>query len=260
MEILIDRKRVALVLIACISVLLIANCIGIFVRFTVPPEEITFETGYNFLLKFDLDAEVNIPTFYSAVVLLFCSIFLLIIAHEQKARGRNYRSWTVLSLIFLFLAFDEAAALHEILIKTFRGIFHTGGVLYWAWVIPYGALLVVFVLAFTKFLFRLPKRTRYWFIASGFIYVLGAIGFEMLGSAQADSLGGNIHPQYSFGLLYVATYTMEELLEMVGAAMFLSTLVSHISREYGSVVLRLGSEQNVPVAPLTVRERSGEKE
>ena len=42
-----------------------------------------------------------------------------------------------------------------------------------------------------SFLFRLHRRTRVLFLAAGTIYVLGAIGVEMLGGLHIESHGGS---------------------------------------------------------------------
>ena len=64
------------------------------------------------------------------------------------------------------------------------------------------------------------------FITSGAIFVLGAIGFEMLSGWQAEVSGKRTY-------LYMIFYTCEEALEMTGIAIFIYALLSHIVNEMG---------------------------
>jgi len=44
-------------------------------------------------------------------------------------------------------------------------------------------------LAYLKFVWALPKRTRLHFIMAGVIFLTGALGVEMLGAREADLYG-----------------------------------------------------------------------
>jgi hypothetical protein len=65
----------------------------------------------------------------------------------------------VSGLIFLFLSIDTMVSIHESLVFPVRKFFGASGFLYYSWVIPYGVVLVFFIIAYSKFLFQLPKRT-----------------------------------------------------------------------------------------------------
>ena len=177
------------------------------------------------LLFFDVDRERSIPTFYSAILLLTCALLLWIIFTVHRKRGENYLYWAGLSLIFLFLATDEAAALHENLINPLRNIFNTTGVLYYAWVIPYGILLLIFVGFYAKFLFSLPKETAVMFVISGAVFVTGAFGFELVSGYLVDATGTG-------SLLQSFLNLIEEVLEMIGSTLFIYTLLSYLANRF----------------------------
>ena len=157
--------------------------------------------------------------------LIVASLLLLIIGAKHRSNGTNYVPWLALAVIFLFLAVDETAKIHERFLIPVRTAFDLTGLLYDAWVVPYGIAVVVFVIAFSRFLFRLPKETTRWFIASGAIYVTGALGFEMLGAKYVESYGEE-------NIVYAMIYTCEELLEMFGIALFVYALLAYISSEF----------------------------
>ena len=111
---------------------------------------------------FTVNAEGMIPTMYSTVALLFCSTLLTIIAlSKKKTSAKYFPHWLGLALIFLFLAMDEALEIHEQFGGPVRSALDiTSGLLYFAWVIPYGFALFIFLAAYLKFITELPARTR----------------------------------------------------------------------------------------------------
>ena len=95
-----------------------------------------------------------------------------------------------------------------------RAWLNTGGLLYFAWVIPAALLLVVFAVLYFSFLVDLPARTRRLFLIAGGVYVGGALGLEILGSYMATRFGRESIP-------YEAAVVVEEFCEMVGVVIFL---------------------------------------
>ena len=86
---------------------------------------------YGLVPLFDLNREANVPTFYSALVLLFCSVLLRIVACTQKGTHR-FLGWGVLAAVFLFLAADEVLAIHERLAEPLRSALDLSGYLRFA--------------------------------------------------------------------------------------------------------------------------------
>jgi hypothetical protein len=210
-----------------IGLLLCANLLGIVSKYY-------FNQGsvYGLVGLFDFDTERNIPTLYSSIALLFSSILLSLIAFKHKKLELPYIAWFGLSLIFLFLSIDETSSIHERLSTPTREQFGTSGVLYFAWVVPYGLASLIFIIAYTKFLFKLPKRIMVLFLISGFIFVLGAIGFELIGGRYQGLYG-------SENILYSIITTCEELLEMLGIAIFIYTLLTYMVNQFDGVVITI---------------------
>jgi hypothetical protein len=182
-----------------------------------------------------VDEECNIPSWYSASLLLLCSLLLGIIAAAQRQRRDGYFGhWLALALIFLLLSLDETAQLHELSIAPLRDRFHATGLLYYAWIVPAGVGVALFGLSYLRFLAALPARSRRLFLVAGAIYVGGALGVEALSGAQA-SRHGEHNP------IYHAIVTVEESLEMVGLVVFIYALLDYLSRQFTTVRLHVAS-------------------
>ena len=188
---------------------------------------------FDFIELVDFDYEGNLPSFYSALALLFSSALLSLIArHKKQIQCSYYGHWVFLSLIFMWLSLDEALGLHEEFGDFIESLslFEASGFLYFAWIVPYGILLTIFILSYLKFLMSLPKATSVLFIYAGSIFVFGAIGLESFSAKEAD-LNGSTTIKYS------ALYTLEEFCEMTGVVIFIHALLQYIEKELGEIRL-----------------------
>jgi len=224
MNIEIYPKEVFAKLLYFIFALLLFNIIGIISKYYFG------YSIYGLVRLFNFDIERNIPTLYSTLALLFASILLLIITIAHKRNNSAYLSWLGLAFIFLFLSMDEFMSLHEHLIIPVRESLDTSGVFYFAWIIPYGIALIVFVIVYFKFLTNLPRNIMILFVVSGAVFVSGALGFEMVGGIYSELYGEN-------NLLYASIYTCEEFLEMLGIAIFIYTLLRYINSQFKTLTI-----------------------
>lgn len=181
---------------------------------------------------FNMDDENNVPTLFSSFLLSVCGVLAWCVGGEKLARVRgDSKFWFGLAAIFLFLAADEALRLHEMLISPVRAALGTGGVLHFAWVIPYGALLIVFAVAYYRFLFRQERMLRNRMILAGLVYVSGALGMELIGGYYHDAVNGQIDA------IYVAMTTVEETMEIAGLLIFSHALVAYLERTISGMCL-----------------------
>jgi hypothetical protein len=219
-------KKVVTILGAIIIFLILANMVGIVSYFYF---------GSHRIALFNLDSEGNIPTLYSFVTELLCAGLLAIIATARKRQEkREYLYWAGLAIIFLFLALDDGAAIHENIIRPLRNALHTSGFLYFSWVIPYGILVITIGLIYLRFLFSLPVKTRNMIILAGLIFVGGAAGFEMIGGKWATLYGQE-------NLAYALITTCEQSLQMAGILVFVYALMSYIASELSDLYFHIGS-------------------
>lgn len=218
MNIIIRPKKTFVLLIIIILFLEIANIIGLVYYFN--------DNNIGWLTNlFNIRTEGNIPAYYSSVTILIASFLLGFISLFRKISGLSYSLWLMLSIIFFYLSVDEAVQLHERVGAMIDSNFDLEGYLSWGWVIPYGLLFIVFATVyFFKFLPQLPKKIFWLFIISGAIYVIGAIGVEMLGAKNynSDNFSETIN---------AVCYSIEEFLEMMGIALFIYSLLLYIKEE-----------------------------
>lgn len=111
--------------------------------------------------------------------------------------------------------------MHEILNNPVRNSLGLGGFLYWSWIIPGMIVAILIGLYFLKFLNMIERKYTILFLLSGFIYLSGAVGFEMIGGwLYSHSLGDS--------MLYVFEVVIEESLEMLGMLLFIYALIKYI--------------------------------
>lgn len=191
-----------------LSVLHIGN---LFLYFLVnDPEE------FYFIQLIDFDYEQNIPTLFSS--LLFIINAQLIFAITQKTR-RFRRYWLGLAFLFVFLAFDESCKIHEHIGDAMEHVVNAEGYLYFPWFIPYVSLFTVACLIYLPFYFRLSRPIQIRFGVAACLYLIGAVGFDIVSAKEADDNGTET-------IFYSVLYTIEELLEMLALAYFMRTLMN----------------------------------
>jgi hypothetical protein len=172
---------------------------------------------------FDLEKETNIPTWYSSATLLLCAGLLAVIGAAKKGSGDRYAGrWYGLSIIFLLLSVDELATLHEKVSARLSNVLHTGGIFYYAWVIPAAVFLIVFGLAYLKFWIDLPADTRWLFFAAGFMYLTGAFGLEMV-----EGLHNSLYS--TTDVLSAILGSAQDVIEMLGVLVFIYALMRYIT-------------------------------
>jgi hypothetical protein len=226
----ISAKSVFRIILGIISFLISAHLITQLIQRFAPD----FPLRDSLAGLFNLDYELNFPSIYSALTLLFCSIILFVITSIKKKKDDSYTAyWRGLSIIFAFLAFDELTSLHEQMIGPVKAAVNTSGFLYFAWVIPGGIGVLFFLLIFLRFIINLPKKTRNHFLMAGSIYISGAIGCELVGGYIVDIYRNHT----SFPYLFI--FTLEEFLEMLGVAVFIYGLLSHMSYCTQGTVLKI---------------------
>lgn len=194
-----------------------------------------------YLRPLDLGHEQSIPTYFSAFNLAVSSVLLFIVFTYEKMTSSKFAGyWMFLSLLFLFLSFDEAFSIHEqlgkipgLLAEHGYDVFHLKS---HKWV-PFGILFVVLIgLYLIPFFRSLPKNTFFQFAAAALIFLSGAIGFEYVGALMLE----RNYARTDF--LYLFRRVFEEGLEMSGVAFFNCILFRQIVIRDIRVSLHLFSE------------------
>jgi hypothetical protein len=183
-----------------------------------------------------LSQEENLPTWLSACLLFSCAAVLALIARDERRRGARFvRHWWALSLIFLYISLDETAMIHE----SANRWFDLSGALYFGWVIPAGIAVVLVGLSYLRFLAALPERTRWGFVRAGAVYVGGALGVELALGWWADHAGDE-------NFVYALIDLVEESLEMIGASLFLVSLLEYLGGVSGELRISFAPAASSP--------------
>jgi hypothetical protein len=161
--------------------------------------------------RFDLDAEANIPTWYSTVLLfaVFLSSLGIYILNNDHLYFRKF--WLVFSCVYCYLSIDEAARLHEI-------IDETAGV---KWVLLYAPFAAAFFLMCVYHLLNCSDKTLRNLILGGLIvYALGGLIGELIFYLFAPLAPG----------LQQLEFVLEEGFEMVGSIIVLMGCLRELNR------------------------------
>jgi hypothetical protein len=203
------------------------------------PRRFDIHVGKLFNL-FYLDNEMNVPTFFSVLLMMTCAILLVIIAIEDRTNLKKYyRHWFFLAFGFFFMAGDDFMMLHEKLMNPMNKLFGINGISYlltFSWIVPYFLLVVVLAISYFKFIRDLPKKSKLLFMAAAFIYLFGIFGMEMAGGYVKRVYGMETRE-------YVVVSTIEEFLEMSGLIFFIYGLLDHINNRMGKIRMAFGSEK-----------------
>lgn len=207
----ISAKTVSTDLVIIAGLLVVASVAGQWIKYYTP-----YYPYLDFLIvEFFLDSEMNIPTYYNGLILLFCAPLLAIEAEKhRKNKGPFIFHWYFLSFIFVYLAADEVIQIHERLTEPVRNYFHTTGAFFFAWYIPVIPVLILLGLYYLKFVLALPNKQKIGYMLSGFLYLMGVIGIEIIGSSFGHQYGLGNFP-------YTMIAALEEFTEMAGISLFI---------------------------------------
>lgn len=217
-------------LVGIIGFLMIA---GLIVEIT--DEGLHMEDVYGIEEFLSLSDEANLPTWFSSLVLFSCAAALALIATGKGQTNAPFvKHWWGLCAAFTYISLDEAVTLHEELNAIFQ---FDVGILHFGWVIPAGAIVAAFGLAYLKFLQHLPVPTRNRFILAGGLYVGGALGVELILGYWTDRAGDQ-------NLIYGLIDLVEESMEMMGASFFFYTLIGVLAEPSGTISIRVAKAES----------------
>jgi hypothetical protein len=216
MQINVSTRKLATILAAAIAVLLAAGFCAEYARYVLGSKSALVD-------YFSLSEEQNLPTWWSSLLLLSCSVVLWsITTTKPKGPGAFRTHWAVLAAMFCYMSLDELVEIHEWLndLPTLQNLH---GPVYYGWVIPAGVVVLVFAASYLRFLNHLPRETRIKVASAGACYVGGAVGVEILLGMWTDRHG---ELNFSWAMIDMG----EEILEMIGASLFLYALVEYLGR------------------------------
>jgi hypothetical protein len=205
------------------------RCIGVFAVADLIVNASRFVFGHDNLFGFvrllDMKQEQNIPTWFSIMLLSLCALVLVVVgeAARRHAEKAMLWPWRILAAGFVYLALDELLGFHERFMKPMKNLVGNTGILRMTWVVAAVPVLIVLVVLFVPFLRALPKRFAKLFLIAGAIYIGGAVVMEAISGWYAVTIGDG-KPTEGFALIS----TVEETMEMLGPALFISYLLEYL--------------------------------
>jgi hypothetical protein len=193
---------------------------------------------------FDLTAERNIPTLFSACLFLLNAFLFWVVGKSGQGKGIRQLGQGC-CLLFLFLSVDESAGLHERLMGPVRELLHASGPFYFAWVVPYGIAVIALTVGVFPVWRRLEPGIRAGFLRAAVTFVFGALGMEMAGAALFQYLGG-LQSEFVMQPLYQTVSGVEELLELSGLILLTHTLLSFLQMQHPTLALIMRDSPELP--------------
>jgi hypothetical protein len=136
--------------------------------------------------RFDLNAEATLPAWYNGLLWFLAALYAWLIAEYLGRASKPWvAQWRGLAVLFVYASADEAAVLHETAGAFIERRIHepTPGFFYYGWTYLGVAAVLLVVVLFGRFVWNLPRVTRALLVASGAVFLAGALGVEMLGAA-----------------------------------------------------------------------------
>lgn len=183
---------------------------------------------------FEFGGEMNLPTFFSTLLAIMAAGLLVVITAARKQMQRPWKLWASLAAVFLLVAMDDFIGMHEQLSRPLRDLLDARGMLYFAWVIPYGVLVMLLAGVYGRFVFEMPAHLRNGLLVSATLFLVGALGFEMLAGQLAETRLLE-HP-----FVDGASTTTQESLEIAGMILFIHTLMRYIEDVQKNILLQFG--------------------
>ncbi len=169
----------------------------------------------------DVDAERSFYTWFSQLLLGLVGLVLVDTGRKTWADDRVFGAqFIALGLVFILLSADEGLSFHEAFSATLAG--RGVGGLAFAWVIPAAILCAIGLILAVPFLRRLTPPVRRMMLASGGLFLFGALVMEAFGGEVLAAHAGDIlaHP-------YRMLVGIEEGAEGLGVILFLVALGRH---------------------------------
>lgn len=184
---------------------------------------------------FEFGGEMNLPTFFSTLLAIMATGLLLVITMARKQMQRPWKLWAGLAGVFLLVAMDDFIGMHEQLSRPVRDLLDARGMLYFAWIIPYGVLVMLLAGIYGRFVFEMPAHLRNGLLLSATLFLIGALGFEMLAGQLAESR------LLEDPLVHGGLTTTQESLEIAGMILFIHTLMRYIEDVQKNILFQLGA-------------------
>lgn len=213
-------RRLTATLVIIALALLVANLMAIY-------STIILNHPYSFAWRFYFDKRLNIPFFFSLILLSLNVWFVHCILKEKNGHPSETVFWRIFGLLFLFFGIDESFNLHN----RFKAItygtiasYNPASLLHYLWVIPYFAVFGFLMLQLKKHAADIPEYLKKGLMTASVLFVFGAVLMEFAGTYYYV-----VTRKTDIYLLLIKT--VEELFQIIGLIVF----IYYISEYYGKL-------------------------
>lgn len=170
--------------------------------------------GVKVIRIFNLDDERSIGTWFSVVILATGGLLALATARQIRSQDIGLTAgWALVGVIMVAMSAEELIALHEGTIPYLRTMFSTSGYLHFAWVILGAPLALIVLFIGWPLMRRLTPPIRRQLLIAAAIFLLGAVGTELVGGkiASEDRQG-----TFTYAVITAIEEALEILAVLVG--------------------------------------------
>ncbi|MBC7814119.1 MAG: hypothetical protein H7175_23395 [Burkholderiales bacterium] len=248
--IVLSARRIGVLFMTVAIVFAVVSLIAAAIRLSNPDP-------YSIELLFKVGQSGSFSTWVQCLVLLLCSLLLWLLSNypfpNRDVVAQNHWRW--LAVGFLLLSINEKAGVHEAFEKWALDQLNPTIPLGWAlWAVPFLIIAALLPVIYRRFLASLPARTRRLFVISGVIFVGGILGFELIGET-IETLDLSAQSVESASMLLSVFRSLEEGCELLGAALFLYTLLDYARVAIGTLNLRFSNTPAAETNTITLSPR-----
>jgi hypothetical protein len=172
----------------------------------------------------DVDFEASFYTWFSVLMLGFAAVISFgLAAYKGDLSRPRSKEWTAIGLILLVMSVDEMLSFHEHLSHLVRSVMSTSGIFTFSWVIPALFVVGLITILLWSLLRSLPVNVGLGIIASGVVFLTGAVGMEMVAGQIISESESRILAFESAP--YRVVSSVEEALEGLGVIILIRTLL-----------------------------------
>jgi hypothetical protein len=230
-----DLRRTALLLEVPVVVLIGAGlALFVAIAFSTATSYPRLQSLFNAV---DPNREHNVTSWLNASLWLVAGV----VVGGAAVRATRYRaSWWVFAAACTYFSLDETVSLHERLNRPLAGATGDNPFLHYGWVVPGAAVTLLIVLLLLRLVLSLPDAARSGLLAGGALFVLGALGFELLESFNTTVLAGHV--------LTIILPAVEEWLEMTGVVLCIASVLHLFEHrtDGGATSVRLSASRAGP--------------
>lgn len=185
---------------------------------------------YELSNRFDFDDEASVPTWFSQFLFFLIAVLAGLAAYLARQRVRRWL-WGIISITALIGSIDEVGGLHEYALQTLHVMFYQDAgpskdSNAWLLVLPF---ILVIAAGFLYVMMRnLPKRTVALFAFAVAVFLVGAIGIDVLASISERETFLNQG-------IFVG---IEETLELLSLVITSYAIADYLERQYSQQLRR----------------------